>query len=95
MFDHSGRVAVVTGAGRGVGRAHAIMLASRGCAVVVNDLGANPDGRGVDTGPADEVVETIRAAGGRPVAFYGSVAARENANAMVETALSGSAVSTP
>ena len=55
-----GRVAIVTGAGRGIGREHALMLAEHGAKVVVNDLGGNPDGRGADAGPANEVVDLIR-----------------------------------
>ena len=63
-----GRVAVVTGAGRGLGREHALLFASEGAAVVVNDLGGGPDGAGSDAGPAQEVAAEIRAAGGRAVA---------------------------
>lgn len=62
-----GRVAIVTGAGRGIGREHALMLAAEGASVVVNDLGASPDGQGADPGPADEVVAEIEAMGGRAV----------------------------
>lgn len=62
-----GRVAIVTGAGRGVGRAYALMLAQHGAKVVVNDLGASPDGRGADASPGQQVVEEIRAAGGEAI----------------------------
>ena len=62
-----GRVAIVTGAGRGIGREHALMLASEGAMVVVNDLGAQPDGSGADPGPANEVVAEIEAMGGAAV----------------------------
>ncbi|GAA5151098.1 SDR family oxidoreductase [Pseudonocardia eucalypti] len=62
------RVAVVTGAGRGIGRAHALLLASEGASVVVNDLGGDNTGEGADAGPAQEVVAEITAAGGRAVA---------------------------
>ncbi len=61
-FD--GRVAIVTGAGGGLGRAHALLLASRGAKVVVNDLGGARDGSGGGSAKADQVVEEIRAAGG-------------------------------
>ena len=62
-----GRVAIVTGAGRGIGREHALMLASEGAKVVVNDLGADPDGTGADAGPAKEVVAEIEAMGGEAI----------------------------
>ncbi len=60
-----GRVVVVTGAGRGLGRAHALLLAAEGASVLVNDLGTTPDGAGGDGDPASEVVDEIVAAGGR------------------------------
>ncbi len=84
-FD--GRVAIVTGAGNGLGRSHALLLAARGAKIVVNDPGATLDGGGATHSAADKVVEEIRAAGGEAVADYGSVAARDEAAAIVETAL--------
>lgn len=86
MFDLSGRTAIVTGAGRGLGRAHAIYLAGRGCAVLVNDLGTGNDGEGSDSGPADEVVTTIRAKGGKAIASYGSVTSQADVDALVSAA---------
>ena len=62
------RVAVITGAGRGLGREHALLFAAEGAKVVVNDLGGGPDGSGSDASPAQQVVEEIRAAGGQAVA---------------------------
>ena len=81
------RVAIVTGAGRGIGRAHAVELAARGARVVVADFGGDIDGSGASTAPADDVVGEIRAAGGEAVACYGSVAIEVEATAIVETAL--------
>ena len=81
-FD--GRVAIVTGAGGGLGRQHALTLAARGCKVVVNDLGGGAHGNGQSASAADKVVDEIRAAGGEAVANYDSV---ENGQAIVQTAL--------
>lgn len=83
MLD--GKVALVTGAGGGLGRAHALLLAQEGASVVVNDLGGSRDGTGAGTSMADTVVEEIKAAGGKAVANYGSVTNREEALAMVQT----------
>ena len=84
-FD--GRVAVVTGAGRGLGRAYAQLLAARGAKVVVNDIGGGLDGDGVDAGPAAQAVGEIIAAGGEAVACTASVATREGGQAIVQTAV--------
>ena len=81
------RVAVITGAGRGLGRAYALLLASRGAKVVVNDLGVGLKGEGADIGPAEEVVAEIRAAGGEAVASTDSVATPEGGKAIIDTAL--------
>ena len=85
-FD--GRVALVTGAGGGIGRCHALLLERRGAKVVVNDLGArSTDGKGAGTSMADLVVQEIEAEGGIAVANYDSVSTPEGGNAMVEAAL--------
>jgi len=84
-FD--GRVAVVTGAGRGLGRAYALLLAERGAAVVVNDLGGAVDGTGADAEPAAGVVAEIDAAGGRAVADASDVATEYGAGSLVARAL--------
>jgi NAD(P)-dependent dehydrogenase (short-subunit alcohol dehydrogenase family) len=84
-FD--GRVAVITGAGRGLGRSYALLLASKGAKVVVNDNGSAIKGEGVDIGPAQQVVDEIRAAGGEAVANTDSVATPEGGQAIVQAAL--------
>jgi 3-oxoacyl-[acyl-carrier protein] reductase len=84
MLD--GKTAVVTGAGRGIGRGIAIALAHAGAKVVVNDLGASLAGEGGERGPADQVVDEIKQAGGVAAANYGSVADYAQATAMVEQA---------
>ena len=82
-----GRVAVITGAGRGIGREYALMLAHHGAKVVVNDLGADPDGRGGDAGPAGEVVEEIRAMGGEAVVNGADVSDFDAARDMIHQAI--------
>ena len=82
-----GRVAVVTGAGKGLGRAEAIGLAAQGARVVVNDLGTGIDGSGTSRGPADKVVAEIINAGGEAVASYASVATVDGAESIIKTAL--------
>lgn len=84
-FD--GRVAIVTGAGGGVGRAYALELASRGAKVVVNDLGGSLDGSGKGTSAADKVVAEIKDKGGTAVASYDSVSTMQGGAAIVQTAL--------
>ncbi|MEV7192931.1 SDR family oxidoreductase [Streptomyces sp. NPDC093510] len=83
----AGRVVIVTGAGRGLGRAHALAYAAEGARVVVNDLGVGPDGTGASGGPAHDVVEEIRAAGGDAVAHGGDIATSEGAASLVRAAL--------
>ncbi|QIS24004.1 SDR family NAD(P)-dependent oxidoreductase [Nocardia terpenica] len=83
-----GKVAIVTGAGRGIGREHALLFAREGAAVVVNDLGGDNAGEGADRGPAQEVVDEIVAADGRAVANGDSVALWDGAKNLVEQAIS-------
>ena len=82
-----GRVAIVTGAGRGVGREYALMLARHGAKLVVNDLGAAPDGSGADAGPANEVVEIIRREGGEAIANGDDVSDWDGARNMIASAV--------
>ena len=82
-----GKVVVVTGAGRGIGRDMALAMAKNGARVVVNDLGTSLDGNGEDAGPAAQVVAEIRAAGGNAVASTHSVAEWDSAHAIVATAI--------
>ena len=87
MIDFSGQVAIVTGAGRGLGRLYAMEIARRGGSVVVNDLGGTMHGEGSDAGVADLVVDEIERAGGVAVASYESVASPEGGEAIVRTAV--------
>lgn len=82
-----GRVALVTGAGRGLGRAHAILLAAHGASVIVNDPGVSMGGDGGDPAPAESVVAEIRAAGGSAEANFGDVADEGAAQAMIDQAI--------
>lgn len=82
-----GRVAIVTGAGRGIGRAHALLLGSEGARVVVNDVGAERDGTGNDIAVAQQVVNEITSAGGLAVANTDSVSSWEGARRLVDTAI--------
>lgn len=83
-----GRVAVVTGAGRGLGREHALLLGARGAQVIVNDVGGSLDGEGGEASPAEQVVEEIRAAGGTAIADATDVSTLEGATTIVELATS-------
>ena len=87
MPDLSGKVAIVTGAGRGIGRAHALALAEAGARVVVNDLGVSLAGEGADEAPAQQVVSEIKAAGGEAVADGENVADFAGAKRLVDHAL--------
>ena len=84
-FD--GRVAVITGAGGGLGRCHALLLAKEGAAIVVNDLGGSRDGQGGSSSMADQVVNEIKAAGGQAVANYDTVATPAGGEAIIKTAV--------
>lgn len=82
-----GKVAIVTGAGRGIGRGEAMLLASHGASVVVNDMGGEWDGTGADSGPAMQVVEEIKGAGGSAVANRDDVADWDGAHRLVQSAV--------
>jgi NAD(P)-dependent dehydrogenase (short-subunit alcohol dehydrogenase family) len=82
-----GRIAIVTGAGRGIGREHALSLAAHGAKVVVNDLGGNIDGTGGDLTPAEQVVQEIKGMGGEAVANGDSVSSWEGAQRLINTAI--------
>ncbi len=85
MLD--GKVVIVTGGGRGIGRDFSLAIAANGASVVVNDLGSSTTGEGTDAGPAQQVVDEIRAAGGKAVASTDSVATWESANKIINTAV--------
>src|SRR6476620_3403534 len=87
MPDLNGKVAIVTGAGRGIGRSHALALANAGAKIVVNDLGAGVAGEGSDRGPAEQVVEEIRAAGGEASTNGENVADFAGAERLVQQAI--------
>jgi NAD(P)-dependent dehydrogenase (short-subunit alcohol dehydrogenase family) len=82
-----GRVAIITGAGRGIGREHALLFAAEGAKVVVNDLGGANDGTGTDATPAQQVVDEIKTAGGEAIANYDNVADWEGAQRMINAAV--------
>src|ERR1700752_4591975 len=82
-----GRVVIITGAGRGIGREHALEFARQGAKVVVNDLGGEMDGSGSSTGPAGEVVDEIRGMGGEAVANGDDVSDYDGAGRLIQTAI--------
>ena len=85
MLD--GKVAVITGAGRGLGRSHALLMAEEGAKIIVNDVGSEWDGTGKATGPADDVVKEIKAAGGEAASSFESVTDFEGAKKIIDTAV--------
>ena len=87
MGHFDGKVAIVTGSARGVGRAHAMLLASEGAKVIVNDLGGEWDGTGADNRPAQQTVDEIKAAGGEASANYDNVASWEGGQNLIKQAL--------
>jgi len=86
-LGYDGKVAIITGAGGGLGRQHALLMASRGALIVVNDLGGSVDGTGASSSAAQVVVDEIKAAGGEAVADTNSVATPEGGEAIVQTAI--------
>jgi len=86
-LGYDGKVAVITGAGGGLGRSHALELASRGALIVINDLGGSVDGQGGSHTAAQQVVDEIKAAGGEAVANYDTVATPEGGRSIIQTAL--------
>jgi NAD(P)-dependent dehydrogenase (short-subunit alcohol dehydrogenase family) len=82
-----GRVAIITGAGRGIGREHALLLAHHGAKVVVNDLGGSMDGEGTDAGPAQQVVDEVTAMGGEAVANTDDISDWDGAERLIQTAV--------
>jgi NAD(P)-dependent dehydrogenase (short-subunit alcohol dehydrogenase family) len=87
MTSLDGRVAIITGAGRGIGREHALLFANEGARIVVNDLGGANDGEGSDQTPAEEVAAEIRAQGGEAIANADNVADWEGAQHLVNAAI--------
>jgi NAD(P)-dependent dehydrogenase (short-subunit alcohol dehydrogenase family) len=87
MGELDGRVAVVTGAGRGIGREHALLMAREGASVVVNDVGAAADGSGSDAGPADDVVTEIREAGGQAIVDTSDISSWDGAANLIGKAI--------
>jgi NAD(P)-dependent dehydrogenase (short-subunit alcohol dehydrogenase family) len=86
-LGYDGKVAIITGAGGGLGREHALLLASRGARIVVNDLGGSVSGEGGDAGPAQRVAQEVNDAGGEAVADGNSVSSPEGGEAVVKTAI--------
>jgi len=87
MGQLDGRIAIITGAGRGIGREHALLFAKEGARIVVNDLGGSNEGGGADTGPAHDVVEEIRAFGGTAVANTDNISSWDGARNLIEQAV--------
>lgn len=87
MGSLDGRVAIITGAGRGIGREHALLFAREGASIVVNDLGGSNEGDGSDAGPAQQVVDEIRAAGGVAVSNLDNIASWDGAKSLVDQAV--------
>ena len=87
MGSLDGRVAIITGAGRGIGREHALFFAAEGAQVVVNDLGSANDGSGVDPSPAQQVVEEIRSLGGIAIENSDDVADWHGSKRLIDAAI--------